>query len=68
MSQSITWYPASTAWYAKGDQCTFSDVVALIRRSIWPEKYFCNSTPKAKTIKLTNEECLSLIDLLSGVP
>jgi hypothetical protein len=68
LSQSISWQPASAAWYAKGDQCTFSDVMALIRRSIWSEKYFFDSASKANTIKLTTEECNSLIDLLAGAP
>jgi hypothetical protein len=63
-----TGWESEIAWYAKGDQCFFSDVMALIRRSIWSEKYFCNTTSKAKTIKLINEECRSLIDLLAGVP
>jgi hypothetical protein len=68
LSKSISWHPASAAWYAKGDQCTFSDVMALIRRSIWSEKYFFNSGSGDNTIKFTAEERNYLIDLLAGAP
>lgn len=34
----------STAWYDKKSAATFSDILAFIRRSIWAENYFNDST------------------------
>ena len=39
------------AWYAK-DSPTFSDTMALVRRSIWGAGIFCGSQPEADTVKI----------------
>lgn len=39
------------AWYAKGSP-TFSDTIALVRRSIWGARIFCGSGQQADTVKI----------------
>ena len=39
------------AWYAK-DSPTFSDTIALVRRSIWGAQIFCGSGQQADTVKI----------------
>ena len=56
MHQSKAIRPAKTAWYNKKGEVTFSDVIALIRRAIWSEKYFSNSGSTDESIKLTTNE------------
>jgi len=56
MHQSQTIRPAKTTWYNKKGEATFSDVIALIRRAIWSEKYFSNSGFADEPIKLTAAE------------
>lgn len=59
------WRPASAAWYDKGEQATFSDVIALVRRAIWSARYFSNSNSEPDSMNLTRHQCNSLISLLA---
>ena len=54
---------ASTAWYDKKGQATFSDIIALVRRSIWAKKYFDDSAFDADYVKIRPELINALIDL-----
>lgn len=64
LRQTLHWKPAWTAWYNKGDQATFSDTIAAVRRSIWSVQYFSNSSLEANSMNLTRQQCDSLINLL----
>lgn len=55
----------STAWYDKKGDATFSDVLVFVRRSIWAEKYFDDSTVDAEYRKIKCTEWESLMDQLS---
>jgi hypothetical protein len=52
-------------WYDKQGELTFSDIIALVRRSIWAEKYFGTSRKKQDVLKWTGEDINSLIYQLS---
>lgn len=65
MGQHTPLQPALASWYDKKDQATFSDVMTLIRRAIWAEKYFSISSANDDFIKLTPEDANSLINQLS---
>ncbi|WP_133296185.1 transposase [Zooshikella ganghwensis] len=65
MRQSTLLQPALTSWYDKKDQATFSDVIAFIRRTIWAEKYFSNSSMSDDFIKLTPNDADTLINQLA---
>ena len=55
---------ASTAWYDKKGQATFSDIIAFVRRSIWAKKYFDDSVDNADYVKIKPELMNALIDQL----
>jgi hypothetical protein len=55
----------STAWYNKKSQATFSDILAFVRRSIWAENYFNNSTFDGEYMKIKPDRWESLLDQLS---
>ena len=55
----------STAWYNKKSEATFSDILAFVRRSIWAENYFNDSTFEADSSKIKPEQWESLLDQLS---
>jgi hypothetical protein len=65
LRHSMPWRPATAAWYDKGEQMTFSDVIAIVRRSIWSARYFFNSNREADAMNLTRQQCSSSIDLLA---
>jgi len=65
LSQSTPLYPAMASWYHKQNQATFSDVIALVRRAIWSEKYLSNSTVQGEAIKIPRHEFNSLINQLA---
>ena len=65
LTQVVTWRPTQAAWYNKGDQATFSDVIAMVRRSIWSARYFSNSSFDADSMNLTSQLSNSLINLLA---
>jgi hypothetical protein len=54
----------STAWYNKKSEATFSDILAFVRRSIWAEKYFNDSTFDGDYMKIKPEQWQSLLDQL----
>ena len=55
----------STAWYNKKSDATFSDILAFVRRSIWAEKYFNDSTVEADYVKIQADQWETLLDQLS---
>jgi len=52
------------AWYAKAAP-TFSDAVALVRRSLWREMTFCTSPSEADMVKIPRALVDRFTDLLS---
>ena len=52
-------------WYDKQGELTFSDIIALVRRSIWAENYFTTSRKKQDVLKWGGEDINSLIYQLS---
>ena len=50
----------SAAWYDKKGQATFSDILALVRRTIWASRYFGGSSvrPESPKIPLALQEAL----------
>ena len=55
----------ATAWYRKSE-ATFSDVLALVRRVPWAEKYFTNSMDQPHPHVLTPEDWEVLLDQLAS--
>ena len=55
--------PASTAWYRK-TEATFSDVLALVRRAIWAEKYFDKSVIQGDHVIIRRDDWEVLMDQL----
>ena len=53
-----------TAWYRK-TEATFSDVLAMVRRVLWAEKYFHPSTVREKPILFHRDEWEVLLDQLA---
>ena len=58
--------PKSSAWYSK-KEATFSDVMALVRRSIWAEKYLVRSTFRGDHVQFPRQEWKTLLDQLAAV-
>lgn len=65
MRKTVEWHPAVAAWYDKGDQFTFSDTLAMVKRSIWSEKHFNDSTDSADVVKISKNDYDTLIRLVS---
>ena len=57
--------PASTAWYLK-TEATFSDVLALVRRAIWAEKYFDKSVIQDEQVIIRYDDWKVLMDQLAS--
>ena len=55
----------ATAWYRKSE-ATFSDVLAMVSRVLWAEKYFTNSVDQPKPHVLTPEDWDVLLDQLAS--
>jgi len=55
----------ATAWYRKSE-ATFSDVLAMVSRVLWAEKYFTNSVDQPKPQVLTPEDWDVLLDQLAS--
>lgn len=66
MHQAQRVIPAMTAWYNKNGEATFSDIMAVIKRAIWSEKYFSTSSPTGDTVKLSADEAKIIINQLVG--
>lgn len=56
---------SKTAWYNKKGNATFSDVIAYVRRCIWSEKYFYDSSNNNDIVKIKTETWKVLIEQLS---
>ena len=54
-----------TAWYRKSE-ATFSDVLALVSRVLWAEKYFTNSIDQPEPYVLQPEDWEVLLDQLAS--
>jgi hypothetical protein len=54
-----------TAWYRKSE-ATFSDVLAMVSRVLWAEKYFTNSVDQPEPHVLTPEDWEVLLDQLAS--
>ena len=53
------------SWYDKQGELTFSDIMALVRRSIWSNIYFSNSEYQLDLDKYSKESIETLIYQLS---
>lgn len=60
----LTLYVFSSAWYVK-EEATFSDVLALVRRALWAEKYFDSSEVDDRPVVIQRHEWEELIDQLA---
>ena len=54
-----------TAWYRKSE-ATFSDVLAMVRRALWAEKYFPHSAVDAESILFPRNDWEILLDQLAS--
>jgi hypothetical protein len=54
----------STAWYDKKGEATFSDILAFVRRHIWAENYFNDSTFDGEYMKIKTDQWEGLLDQL----
>jgi hypothetical protein len=54
-----------TAWYRKSE-ATFSDVLAMVCRVLWAEKYFTHSTDQLEPHGFTPEDWEVLLDQLAS--
>ena len=54
-----------SAWYRKTN-ATFSDVLALVRRAIWAEKYFNKSTLQGESVLIQRHDWDELLDQLAA--
>jgi hypothetical protein len=55
----------STAWYLK-PCATFSDGLALVRRTSWAEANFVNSTPDQDTLVISRQDWERVLDQLAS--
>jgi hypothetical protein len=55
----------AASWYDKKGELTFSDIVSVIKRSIWSNRYFSKSQDSLDFEKYTDETISSLIYQLS---
>ncbi|HYQ93064.1 MAG TPA: transposase [Candidatus Competibacteraceae bacterium] len=55
-----------TAWYRKSE-ATFSDVLAMVRRVLWAEKYFPQSTNQQEPSAFHPDEWEILLDQLASI-
>ena len=51
----------TASWYNKKGELTFSDIIAIVRRSIWSNKYFSKSENQLYLDKCSEEKINSLI-------
>ena len=54
-----------TAWYRKSE-ATFSDVLAMVRRTLWAEKYFQQSAVPEEPIPFHPDAWEVLLDQLAS--
>jgi hypothetical protein len=65
LTATIKLVPASTAWYLK-TEATFSDVLALVRRAVWAEKYFDRSVIQGEHVIIRRDDWEVLMDQLAS--
>ncbi len=65
LSTTIQLVPGSTAWYRK-TEATFSDVLALVRRAIWAEKYFDRPLIQGDRVIIRRDDWEVLMDQLAS--
>jgi len=51
----------TASWYYKKGELTFSDIIAIVRRSIWSNKYFSKSENQLDLDKYSKEKIDALI-------
>lgn len=56
----------TAAWYDKKGELTFSDIISVVKKSIWSNKYFSKSGNQLDFEKYTDETINSLIYQLSS--
>jgi hypothetical protein len=59
--------PRSTAWSLKS-HATFSDCLALVRRTIWAEDNGVNSTPDQEAVLISPQRLEALLNQLAATP
>ena len=59
--------PRSTAWSLKS-HATFSDCLALVRRTIWAEDNCVNSTPDQEPVLISPQRLEALLNQLAATP
>jgi hypothetical protein len=57
--------PRSSAWYLK-PEATFSDCLALVRRQIWAEDNYANSTPEQELVLISPQRLERLLDQVAA--
>ena len=55
----------TASWYDKKGELTFSDIISVVKRSIWSNKYFSKSPNQLDLNKCPDETINSLIYQLS---
>jgi hypothetical protein len=55
----------TTSWYDKHGELTFSDIIVIVRRSIWSKRYFHQSAKKDDIVKFDDEDIDHLLYQLS---
>jgi hypothetical protein len=58
--------PLLTSWYYKKKDASFSDVLTLVRRSIWGFRYFSHTLENEGTVEKGGEKYWELIEQLSA--
>jgi hypothetical protein len=57
--------PRSAAWYLK-PHATFSDCLALVRRTIWAEENYANSRPEGEMVLISSKRLDRLLEQLAA--
>ena len=57
----------TASWYDKQGELTFADILAIVRREIWSQRYFSKSANNDEFEKLIEQEISHLIYQLSLV-
>jgi DDE superfamily endonuclease len=55
----------TTSWYDKQGELTFADIIAIVRREIWSQRYFSKSANNDEFDKFSEQEISHLIYQLS---
>ena len=64
LREHMTLSARSCAWYVK-EQATFSDILALVRRVIWSQKYFNTSASEGQAVVIQRHQWEELIEQLA---